>query len=108
MSQPFLSVLSTYQNEPAVSAAPTTVARRLAIVDYRNKTYFRIKRCSKLEPAVLIRGNIRNVYDKKVAKGTLDSSHLLVEILRVVPGTGVEISWGLRAKGKDVTEEKIS
>jgi hypothetical protein len=33
----------------------------------------------KLEPAVLIRCGIRNVYDKKVAKGTLDSSHMLVE-----------------------------
>jgi hypothetical protein len=108
MSQPFLSVLSTYQNEPAVSAAPTTVARRLAIVDYRNKTYFRIKRCSKLEPAVLIRGNIRNVYDKKVAKGTLDSSHLSVEILTVVPRDWCgNLFWAAR-KGKDVTEEKIS
>jgi hypothetical protein len=28
----------------------------------------------KLEPAVLIRGDIRNVYDK-VAKGTLDKGH---------------------------------
>lgn len=36
----------------------------------------------KLEPAVLIRGSIiRNVYDEKVAKGILDSSHLLVETL---------------------------
>jgi hypothetical protein len=33
----------------------------------------------KLEPAVLIRCGLRNVYDKKVAKGTLDNSHLLVE-----------------------------
>jgi hypothetical protein len=45
LSQRILSTASTYQNEPAEFAVPKSVAQRLAIVDYRNKTYFRIKRC---------------------------------------------------------------
>jgi hypothetical protein len=44
MSQTFISALPTYQNEPVASAAPMMAGRLLAIVDYRNKTYFRIKR----------------------------------------------------------------
>jgi len=60
----------------------------------------------KLEPAVLIRGDVRNVWDKKVAKGTLDGSHMLVEV-RELWHTGQEMFFGGCAR-KDVAEEKIS
>jgi hypothetical protein len=60
----------------------------------------------KLEPAVLIRWDIRNVYDKKVAKGTLDSSHVLVGFRELCGGVQ-EMFFGGCAR-KDVAEEKIS
>jgi hypothetical protein len=51
-------------------AAPTLVAQRLTIADYRNKTYFRgSKMLRKLEPAVLNRGIKERNYDGKVANG---------------------------------------
>jgi hypothetical protein len=55
----------------------------------------------KLEPAVLIRGDLRNVYDKKVAKETLDKGYESVKMLKVVPRDWWEIFFlELRAKGR--------
>jgi len=71
-SNPISQPVATYQNERVGSVVPMKLAQRqLAIADYRNKTYFRIKKTlRKLKPAVLIREE-RNVYDKKVAKGDI-------------------------------------
>ncbi len=72
--------MSTYQIEPAASAAPKTVALRLAIVDYRNKTYFRIRDASKTGACSVDSRIIRNVYDREVARRTLERRCVLVHI----------------------------
>ena len=84
-----------------MSAAPTRVARWLAIVDYRNKTYFRIKDGSKTGACSAASRWYKERIRLEVAKGTLDSSHVLVCCLRVVPGRREIFFWGVaRAKGR--------
>jgi len=97
---------STYQNELAGSAAPNLVARRQAIADYRNKTYFRIKDASKTGACSAASRGIKERMRLECRKGFYNNSMDQQGPLSILPLDKILGSVEVARKMNDVTEEK--